>query len=58
MGKGVFRISCFNPGGVTEWSMVTVLKTVVAQATVGSNPTPSAYTKNDLLVGFPRFHSG
>jgi hypothetical protein len=42
MGKGVFRISCFNPGGVTEWSMVTVLKTVVAQATVGSNPTPSA----------------
>ncbi len=31
-----------NSGGVSEWSKVTVLKTVVAQATVGSNPTPSA----------------
>ena len=30
------------PGGMTERLKVTVLKTVVAQATVGSNPTPSA----------------
>jgi hypothetical protein len=29
-------------GGVTERPMVTVLKTVFAQANVGSNPTPSA----------------
>src|SRR5271157_6223186 len=29
-------------GGMTERLKVTVLKTVVAQATVGSNPTPSA----------------
>ena len=29
-------------GGVAEWLMAAVLKTVVAQATVGSNPTPSA----------------
>ena len=30
-------------GGVSEWPKETVLKTVVAQATVGSNPTPSVY---------------
>jgi hypothetical protein len=30
---------------VAEWSMATVLKTVVAQATAGSNPVPSAYLK-------------
>ena len=35
-------IPVFIPGGVTERPKVTVLKTVVAQATVGSNPTPSA----------------
>ena len=29
-------------GGMTERLKVTVLKTVVVQATVGSNPTPSA----------------
>ena len=29
-------------GGVAEWSMATVLKTVVLQGTVGSNPTASA----------------
>ena len=32
----------FAPGGMTERLKVTVLKTVVAQVTVGSNPTPSA----------------
>ena len=42
------RLSCIilvvarRPGGVTEWLKVTVLKTVVAQATAGSNPVPSA----------------
>ena len=29
-------------GGVLEWSNRPVLKTGVVQATVGSNPTPSA----------------
>ena len=29
-------------GGVVEWSIAPVLKTGVAQATVGSNPTSSA----------------
>jgi hypothetical protein len=29
-------------GGVAEWSKAAVLKTVVPQGTVGSNPTPSA----------------
>jgi hypothetical protein len=29
-------------GGVPEWFKGPVLKTVVAQVTVGSNPTPSA----------------
>ena len=32
----------FALGGMTERFKVTVLKTVVAQVTVGSNPTPSA----------------
>ena len=35
----------YQYGGVSEWSIETVLKTVVAQATVGSNPTPSAAPK-------------
>ena len=30
-------------GGVAEWSKAAVLKTVVPQGTVGSNPTSSAY---------------
>ena len=29
-------------GGMAEWSNAAVLKTVVAQVTVGSNPTPTA----------------
>ena len=29
-------------GGVAEWTIAAVLKTAVARATVGSNPTPSA----------------
>lgn len=29
-------------GGVAEWSIASVLKTEEAQASVGSNPTPSA----------------
>ena len=29
-------------GGVAEWTMATVLKTVNPQGFVGSNPTPSA----------------
>ncbi len=30
-----------DPGRMTEWFKVTVLKTVVGKPTVGSNPTPS-----------------
>ena len=29
-------------GGMAEWTKAAVLKTVVAKATVGSNPTPTA----------------
>ena len=32
-------------GGVLEWTNRPVLKTGVVQATVGSNPTPSAIYK-------------
>ncbi len=38
-------------GGVLEWSNRPVLKTGVVQATVGSNPTPSAKTVS-VLYGF------
>ena len=31
-------------GGVAEWSIAAVLKTVEAQASGGSNPSPSAIT--------------
>jgi hypothetical protein len=34
-------IFCQKAGGVTEWLKVTVLKTVVPQGTVGSNPSSS-----------------
>ena len=35
-------------GGVVEWPKAPVLKTGVVQATVGSNPTPSAIFFNEL----------
>tara|TARA_B100001105_G_scaffold245135_1_gene227479 strand:- start:87 stop:260 length:174 start_codon:yes stop_codon:yes gene_type:complete len=35
-------------GEVTEWSIVTVSKTVVPSGTVGSNPTLSAILKQFL----------
>ena len=38
-------------GGMTERLKVTVLKTVVVKATVGSNPTPSA-------DGYPTYEYG
>ena len=38
--------------------MVTVLKTVVAQATVGSNPTPSAILKLKCLIGWQMWLHG
>ena len=31
------------PGGVVEWLMAPVLKTGEVKASVGSNPTPSAF---------------
>ena len=37
--------------------MVTVLKTVVAQATVGSNPTPSVYPERVKRVEGPMLQS-
>ena len=36
------KICDLTCGGVAEWSNAPVLKTGVAQVTVGSNPTPSA----------------
>lgn len=36
-------------GGVQEWSIWPVLKTVHAQAYVGSNPTPSAIISTELF---------
>ena len=45
VGKVALR-SCFKvkfkAGGVSEWSMVPLLKSGVPQGTVGSNPTSSA----------------
>jgi hypothetical protein len=32
-----------TPGGVVEWLMALVLKTSEVKASVGSNPTPSAF---------------
>ena len=40
-----------SSGGVREWLMRAVLKTAVLQGTVGSNPTPSAMSRNRLLPG-------
>lgn len=36
-----FESGSWQYGRVSEWLMVLVLKTNVAQVTVGSNPTPS-----------------
>lgn len=38
-------------GGMTERLKVTVLKTVVVKATVGSNPTPSAVVVLQMNMG-------
>ena len=38
-----------SQGGMTERLKVTVLKTVFAQANVGSNPTPSAINRMTRL---------
>ena len=35
-------------GGMAEWSMAAVLKTVSPQGDVGSNPTPSANGGEDF----------
>lgn len=40
-----------NDGRVAEWSIAAVLKTADVQASVGSNPTPSA-NKNNRLASF------
>ncbi len=44
------------PGGVAERLMAAVLKTVVAQATVGSNPTPSASIIHRERFNFTKSH--
>lgn len=44
-------------GGLAEWSMATVLKTVRAQVLVGSNPTPSA-TRRDSVFFVENFLCG
>ena len=54
-----FMVKSPPPGGMTERLMVTVLKTVVAQAIVGSNPTPSAGFTNSgfgITIGVPAVH--
>jgi hypothetical protein len=38
----LFRYTYFWRGELAEWSIATVLKTVVPRGTVGSNPTFSA----------------
>lgn len=38
-------------GGVAEWPMAAVLKTVTPQGVVGSNPTPSASLVLDPILG-------
>ena len=50
---GAFRrdsVPNYNPGGMTERTKVLVLKTSEAQASVGSNPTPSAKNIDRLCV--------
>ncbi len=42
-------------GGVPERPNGAVLKTAVAQATVGSNPTPSAMCLFDVLLSHNRW---
>ena len=56
LDKGELRrlISCCHKnrdGGVAEWSKAAVLKTVVPQGTVGSNPTSSARFYLDWYPG-------
>ena len=46
LARAAFCANNAPAGGMAEWSMAPVLKTGVAKATVGSNPTPS--------VEFPR----
>ena len=42
-------------GAVSEWFKVTVLKTVVQQCTVGSNPTRSErYTGEGVVPEWPK----
>ena len=41
-------------GGMSEWLKEAVLKTVVSQGTVGSNPTPSARKCN--IITFHEKH--
>ncbi len=36
---------------MAEWTKAAVLKTVMAQAIVGSNPTPTAIIERDDRVG-------
>src|SRR5688500_18782486 len=52
------REPCYSDpgrGGVAEWTNAPVLKTGVVQATVGSNPTPSATRRLcDRLHSQPR----
>ena len=45
------------PGGVVEWLMALVLKTSEVKASVGSNPTPSAFPtslKDSLFLAAQR----
>ena len=46
------RAFCFfTVGGMAEWSMAAVLKTVSPKGDVGSNPTPSAMHHGGCMAG-------
>lgn len=40
-----------DSGGVAEWPIAAVLKTVVPKGTVGSNPTSSGFVKLKFCEG-------
>ena len=49
-------IEVWRSGGMAEWTIATVLKTVNPHGFVGSNPTPSAnleITRSPMQAGLP-----
>ena len=50
--KGLYLQSFRKEGGVAEWSMAAVLKTVVRRRTGGSNPSASAICLTAICGAF------